>query len=894
VSEISERLKVAIAERYVIEHELGQGGMATVYLAHDVKHEREVALKVLRPELAAVIGAERFLAEIKVTANLQHPHILPLHDSGEADGFLYYVMPFVDGETLRATLDREKQLGIDDAVDLIENIAAALDYAHRKGVIHRDIKPENILVHDGQPLIADFGIALALSHAGGTRLTETGLSIGTPHYMSPEQAMGDRELDARSDVYSLGVMLYEMLAGDPPYTGSTAQAIVAKVITEKAPSVSVHRDTVPPHVAAAVSKALAKLPADRFPSTAAFAAALRNPSYTVSETAATPSDVAGSASARVWRRAALGAGTIAVVASALVGWSLVRSGATPPRVVRVSVNLPEDEARRGSPWNPTATIAPDGSRLAYQGIAESGIQQLWLRPLDALNGTPIPGTNGGYAPAFAPDGRSLAFMVGSGISTLRVVSLTGQPPVTLTDSARWFDPSWGEDGWVYFTNPAYGLSRVPAIGGPIELVTVPDTTRRERIHHWPQVLPGARGVLFTVGHTPMTDTEEYDIAVLDLETRTWSSLVRGTFARYADSGHLVFTRADGTLMAAPFDLGDMALTGPAVPLMDGMAVKNYGASDFALSRSGDLIYVTARGGQGGDRLVWVDRDGREELIDPEWQGTFGPPALSPNGADLAVSILDDGEQLWIKRLPTGPLSKLTFEGTQSYRPAWQPDGRTVAYIVEQGQGYAAFEKRADGSSVGRLLVSRPRGVEEIEWSRDGQWLIFRDGGDNGQRDILAVRANGDSTPLPLLTSPFEEYGPALSPDGRWLAYVSEESGQPEVYVRPFPNTNAARWQVSTGGGVQPLWAHSGDELFYRAGSGDVVAVQVTRQPTFALGERQVLFAGANYLVETPYHRHYDITPDDQRFVMVRSSVKATGEMVLALGWVDEMVKKISQ
>jgi serine/threonine-protein kinase len=263
MSEITGRLTTAIADRYRIERELGAGGMATVYLAHDVKHERKVALKVLRPELAAVIGAERFLAEIKVTANLQHPHILPLHDSGEADTFLYYVMPFVEGETLRDKIDREKQLGVEEALEITRSVAAALDYAHRQEVIHRDIKPENILLHDGQALVADFGIALALSHAGGARLTETGLSIGTPHYMSPEQAMGDRELDARSDVYSLGAMLYEMLAGDPPYTGSTAQAIVAKVITEKAPSVTVHRDTVPAHVAASIEKSLAKLPSTR-------------------------------------------------------------------------------------------------------------------------------------------------------------------------------------------------------------------------------------------------------------------------------------------------------------------------------------------------------------------------------------------------------------------------------------------------------------------------------------------------------------------------------------------------------------------------------------------------------------------------------------------------------
>ncbi len=270
MSELTQRLSTAIADRYKIEREVGAGGMATVYLAQDVKHDRHVALKVLRPELAAVIGADRFLQEIKVTANLQHPNILALYDSGEADSFLYYVMPYIEGESLRDTLDREKHLAVDDAVEIARGVASALDYAHRHDVIHRDIKPENILLHDGRPVVADFGIALAVSTAGGHRLTETGLSLGTPHYMSPEQSMGDREIDARSDIYSLGAMLYEMLAGEPPFTGPTAQAIVAKVITEKPAMVTMARDTVPRHVALTIYRALAKLPADRWPSVAAW------------------------------------------------------------------------------------------------------------------------------------------------------------------------------------------------------------------------------------------------------------------------------------------------------------------------------------------------------------------------------------------------------------------------------------------------------------------------------------------------------------------------------------------------------------------------------------------------------------------------------------------------
>src|SRR5690242_20397621 len=308
--ELLSRLQSALSDRYRLDREIGAGGMATVYLAEDVRHDRRVALKVLRPELAAVIGAERFLAEIKLTANLQHPHILPLFDSGEADSYLFYVMPFVEGETLRDRMNREKQLPVADAVRITTEVAAALDYAHRHGVVHRDIKPENILLHDGQALVADFGIALAASKASGNRMTETGMSLGTPHYMSPEQAMGEREITPRSDVYALGAVLYEMLTGDPPFTGSTAQAIVARVVTESPRPLLPQRHTIPRQVEAATLTALEKLPADRFGSAAEFAAALTNPSYA----ATVPVPVAASAPAA---RRMPRPGLMAVLAAAL-------------------------------------------------------------------------------------------------------------------------------------------------------------------------------------------------------------------------------------------------------------------------------------------------------------------------------------------------------------------------------------------------------------------------------------------------------------------------------------------------------------------------------------------------------------------------------------------------
>src|SRR5688500_6163660 len=362
VTSLTDRLNNALAERYRIERHLGAGGMATVYLAHDLKHDRKVALKVLKPELAAVLGAERFVQEIRTTASLQHPHILPLFDSGTADGFLYYVMPFIEGETLRDKLNRETQLGVDEAIRVAREIADALDYAHRRGVIHRDIKPENILLHDGRPVVADFGIALAVSAAAGGRMTETGLSLGTPHYMSPEQATADKEISGRSDVYSLASVLYEMLAGQPPHLGGSAQQIIMKIITEPAAPVTQLRRSVPPNVSSAVAKGLEKLPADRFESAKAFSDARGNPAFTHGISAVHPVVVTQWSSP-----ARTGAAAIVTALVAMAAWEWIRDpGQVAPPNMRLLIDFPEERAPIFQPGGAFA-LSPDGSRLAYTG-----------------------------------------------------------------------------------------------------------------------------------------------------------------------------------------------------------------------------------------------------------------------------------------------------------------------------------------------------------------------------------------------------------------------------------------------------------------------------------------------------------------------------------------------
>ena len=412
------RLNTALEGRYRIERELGEGGMATVYLAEDLRHERKVALKVLKPELAAVVGAERFLAEIKTTANLQHPHILPLHDSGEADGFLFFVTPYIEGDTLRDKIDREKQLGIEEALEITEDVAEALDHAHRHGVVHRDIKPANILLTDGRPLIADFGIALAVAQAGGGRITETGLSVGTPHYMSPEQATGERDVDPRTDVYALGCVLYEMLVGDPPYQGSTAQAVLAKILTDDAPAPTKVRVSIPPNVDAVVRKSLEKLPADRFTSAQDFARALSNPAFRHGEAEV----MAWAATSSRWRTLAIGT-SCALGILALWAWLRPSTPEASTMVVqRTVIPLPPGQ-QLSIPHGQALPFAlsPDGSVLVYAGVRE-GRTSLYLRPLDSFESTELVGTVGARQPFFS-----------------WTAPRSGSSPTTNSSESRWME-----------------------------------------------------------------------------------------------------------------------------------------------------------------------------------------------------------------------------------------------------------------------------------------------------------------------------------------------------------------------------------------------------------------------------------------------------------------------
>jgi serine/threonine-protein kinase len=607
------RLNAALEGRYAIERKLGEGGMATVYLADDLKHQRQVAVKVLKPELAAVVGAERFLAEVTTTANLTHPHILPLFDSGEADTFLFYVMPYLEGENLADRIDREKQLPVDEAVALASKVAGALQHAHEHGVIHRDIKPANILLQDGEPLVSDFGIALALGVAGGTRLTETDLSVGTPFYMSPEQATGDQAVGASTDTYALGSVLYEMLVGEPPYLGNTAQAVLGKIIAGKPVSATEQRPSIPANVDAAVRKALEKLPADRFTSAQEFAKALADPGFRHGEPAEAS---AGGAAAGRWNRRVIGFAALAGMFAGTAAWALF--GPEPPE-------LPEPVARFSAPFEDgQGPLSPsfmdftaDGSALVYTGPDSSGEgTQLWLRRWADLDATPIRGTEGALTPVLSPDGRELAFATQN---ALRVAPLDGGPSRTLVEGSAgvW---EWTSDGFVYFSQPvepgpSLVLARIPVTGGGNEAIEI--LTKLQEgggAHILFSVLEGGKMGVFQVVRG--FDVDATEVWSIDLETRERRFLMAGGTPRYASTGHLLFVTPDGVLMAQSIDPATAELTGPALSVAENL-VTNLGLANYAVSKSGTLIYQD--GGATASGLyqpVRITRSGEAVPVDP--------------------------------------------------------------------------------------------------------------------------------------------------------------------------------------------------------------------------------------------------------------------------------------
>jgi len=929
MAEVSERLSTALGDRYRIERRLGEGGMATVYLAEDLRHDRKVALKVLKPELAAVLGAVRFVQEIKTTAQLQHPHVLPLYDSGstaatEGGGteFLYYVMPYIQGETLRQKLDREVQLGIDEAVNIATEVADALQYAHEQGVIHRDIKPENILLRSGRAIVADFGIAVAVSAAAGGRMTETGLSLGTPHYMSPEQATADKHITNRSDIYSLGSVLYEMLTGEPPHTGSSAQAIILKIVSEEVRPVSALRKSVPPHVAAAVAKAVEKLPADRFDSAKAFAEALHNPGFAPSVAIA---GTTGAPKAPLRQFAVPALTAWAVAAAALAAWGWSRPSRTMP-VARYSTTLGASGALDGIRFRTEAALSPDGASLVFRNPL-TGPGQLYIKRRDEVSAQPLAGTEGGSGPFFSPDGAWIAFVADG---QLRRVPSTGGASIKLADSIHplYNQGVWLEDGSIFYYDVLTRTLRRLRSGEATSQVIASPASLGGRYPSWPTALPDARGILFTAHLTNCVgpvSCRPFRVYVYDARRDTIRALFDDAIgAWHVPTGHVLYLTSSGTLMAVPWDNAALVPRGRPVPILDGIQ-----APGFMVSAEGTAWYLLGRpefapGPVPNAAVVWVDRSGHVEPVDPSWQVNTGGNyaaadssvdaswglALSPDGRRIATTLLTNlGTDIWIKQLPTGPVSRLTLYSGADQAPAWTPDGRAITFLSDRpvppdtmrhANRFGLWEQAADGTGEPRLLW-RTDAVTDGFRSPDGRWIVLGatgSAGRSGVGDILAAQLGVDSAARRMVATAYDETGAALSPDSRWLAYVSNEQGENEVFVRPFPDVNGGKWQMSSGGGSAPVWAHNGRELFY-VGGGSMKVVTIHPGPPFSAEPPRVLFAIPDRVrVGSPVGGTFAITPDDQRFLMVRDhsweEMAGTPAMVVVENFFDELRAKMKK
>ena len=900
------RLNAALEGRYRIEQKLGEGGMAAVYLTEDIRHGRKVALKVLKPELAAVVGADRFLTEIMTTANLQHPHILPLHDSGEADGLLFYVMPFVKGESLRERLDREHQLPLDDAVRIITSMAEALDYAHRQGVIHRDIKPDNVLLQDGKPVISDFGIALAVGAAGGDRLTETGLSLGTPHYMSPEQATGDQHVGPATDIYALGCVLYEMLIGEPPFSGSSPRAVLGKIIIGEVPSAQAERESVPPNVDAVIAKSLAKVPADRFRTLAEFRNALATPSFRYG--AAPPEE----GSVTLWKRAAIV--TAAAALAAVAGWAFEAAGPDPvPQAVeRYELTFPEGQAptpRLGSDLsgaaedlvgNLTLALSPDGSRLAYVRMESDGSRHIWVRSWDQESAVRIPGTEGARSPFFSPNGTSIGFLTSRPATGIRVVEGEGGPPLSLVEADASDDAgaTWAPDGDIYYIGRSSSLRRIPAVGGDAETVLEPDRAEGVAGLGFPEALPRGSGLLVTLqrGGGPRVGMESDSVAVLDLDTGELRTLVRGLRAVYLPEGYLIVVTVEGELTAVPFDERRLEVTGPGIPILSGLGAPTRGRIvNMALSYSGRLVYSEDRGGP--SEVIWVDRAGRSVSAEPGWTiDDLVVMALSPNGR--RILIVREGQELWMKELG-GSFVQLPMKGGI---PWWSPDGSEVIYSSDASGtlSYDLWSGSPDGSRAPRLLLDLDRPLAYGAREPGGASLLVRTAVAPTTAQLLRVSEDGSVVDTLLTSESFSYTSPALSPDGRFLAYVAIGSGRSEVHVRTYPAMDRT-WPVSVRGGREPVWSPDGRRIYYKslpdaAESRPAELVSVAFDPTEDVLERIPLFALPEGVSNSVLFSLFDVDRNDERFLMIRTlepSEEGTSYHVVS-GFLEEVRARLGR
>jgi serine/threonine-protein kinase len=899
---------------YEILEPLGAGGMGEVYRARDTRLDRTVAIKVLPEDLAADSQLKaRFEREARAISALAHPNICTLHDVGEERGQTFLVMEHLVGQTLAERL-KKGPLPLDQALEVATQIADALAAAHKQGIVHRDLKPGNVMLTKTGARLLDFGLARLTAHGEqpavesltsapteAEPLTGAGTVMGTLPYMAPEQVEG-RPADARTDLWALGTILYEMVTGGRAFEASTPTSLVGAILERDPPPLAERQPLTPPSLERLVRRCLAKDPDERWDTAHDVADELG----WIAEADAASEASRARGTPRWVVPAVVAAVVTAALASGLAAWSLLRVAPRETRpVARVSIGLRPGERLGLSPWHATAAISPDGSRLAYVTVrGDWATRQLYFRALDQLEPILLPGTEGAEHPFFSPDGRWVGFRAND---KLKKVSVTGGAAITLCDAVSGAGATWAPDDTIIFARrgstdagplAAYALWRVPGVGGTAEQLTVPDSEKRENAHLYPQVLPGGKWVLFSAGVVAggtSWDAHEASIELLSLETGERRVLRRvGNQPHYAPTGHLVFVD-QATLFAAPFDLERLKLSGAAVPVLHGvLADPLSGAGQFGFSKSGTLVYVRGDEESGSRRrMVWVDREGREEPFAAEPDHYFDP-RISPDGSRVALTVVrSDNFDVWIYDLARGTSTRLTFDPAVDQRAVWTPDGQRLVFeSARHGAANDLFWKAADGTGQVERLTASPYTHRPHFWTSDGE-LVYEEHHPKTVQDFHVLSMEGERPSRPLLTTPFTEDRPALSPDGRWMAYRSLESGRTEVYVRPFPNVEEGKWQVSRDGGMSPVWGPNGRELFYRSpGGGTMMVVPIETEPTFTAGTPEVLFTGDYFVAR---NRNYDISPDGQRFLMLRRpETQPLTQLHVVFNWFEELKAKMHE
>jgi Tol biopolymer transport system component len=894
---------------YRVTSKLGAGGMGEVFRANDSRLNREVALKLL-PELFASDKERmaRFHREAQVLASLSHPHIAGIHGLEESGTRTALVMELVEGDDLSERLTRGP-IPLVEALGIARQIAEALEAAHDKGVIHRDLKPANVKVTpEGDVKVLDFGLAKALEGSGsalgpdsGAAATLTAMSatragtvMGTVAYMSPEQASGSA-VDKRSDIWSFGVLLFELLAGRRLFEGETTSHTMADVLRA-----DIDWSRLPASTPKPIRQLLERcLERDRKRRLQAIGEAriiiedyLANASPSGSRRVAIPAFAAPAKATRLpWLVAAVA--VIGLLGALGMLWR--QRGGEP--VLGLRADLKISDAPLFTDVGSSIELSPDATRLVYVS-GTTQVQQLYVRPLNQLDATKLSDGNTGstspYQPFFSPDGQWLGYVTAS---EMRKVPVSGGTPLTLTKVSRSRGASWSPDGTIIFAaNPASGLFRVSAAGGDAQPVTTLDKAKKEATHRWPQVLPGGKAVIFT-SHTQSTaDFDNATIEVVVLATGERKVLQNGgSYGRYVPTGHLVYV-SKAALFAVPFNLSRLEVTGsPAPVVQDVFWNPTEGAAQYTFSSTGVLTYL--RGGPEVAKytIVSVDRrGGTTKLI--EEAGAYGNPRLSPDGKRLSLTVLRDGNfDIWVYDLERGVPTRLTFDDAPETEQVWSPDGRFLAFSSGRAGADNLYRKRADGSGEEERLTTSDNPMWPTSWSSDGRTIAIAAMGVNGNFDVTMLSL-ADKKVEPLLNTNFREADPAISPDGRWLAYSSNESGRLEVYVRPYPS-GAGRWQVSDAGGGFPRWAGNGRELFYRVDDGLMSASIEGIGDSLRTGKPTRLFTGAfrggatGISIGGNTFADYDVSADGQHFVMFPASdAESTnrGIITLVTPWFDEL------